>query len=109
MNAIDNYEIITFYKVHDDKGTFEDLFEEQTEILKYYGLDWDSEVEVHFFESEWSKDEVYWDRITDAIDALAIKDGVDMVRFEKGTIGFVAYYNDFKEAFEFVPQGDKIL
>ena len=106
MNAIDNYEIITLHKVHDNSET---LFEEQTEILKYYGLDWDSEVEVHFFESEWSKDEVTWDRITDAIDALAIKDGVDMVRFEKGTLGFVAYYNGFKDAFEFVPQGDKIL
>ena len=109
MNAIDNYEIITLHKVFDNESTSEALFEEQTEILKHYGLDWDSEVEAHFFESEWSKDEVYWDRITDAIDALAIKDGVDMVRFEKGTLGFVAYYNGFKDAFEFVPQGDKII
>lgn len=109
MNAIDNYEIITLNKVHDDKDNSDALFEEQTEILKHYGLDWDSEVEVHFFKSEWRNDEVTWDRIIDAIDALAIKDGVDMVRFEKGTLGFVAYYNGFKDAFEFVPQGDKII
>ena len=109
MNAIDNYEIITLHKVHNSEDDFEAIFEEQTEILKYYGLDWDSEVEVHFFKSEWGNDEVTWDRITDAIDALAIKDGVDMVRFKKGTLGFVAYYNGFKDAFEFVPQGDKII
>lgn len=108
MNAIDNYEIITQMKVYDDNFDDEIVYEEQEKILRSYGLDWTSEIEAHYFDSAFHNDTVIWDSILNCIDGLAIKDGVDMVRFEKGTIGFVAYYSGYKNAFEFMPQGDKI-
>lgn len=113
MNAIDDYEIITQRKVHDDcehDDAFNEAhFNEMEEILKNYGLDWSSEIEAHYFNSAFFDNGVIWDSITNCIDGLAIKDGVDMVRFKKGTLGFMAYYNGYKNAFEFVPQGDKII
>lgn len=109
MNAIDDYEIVTLHKVYDGEDFNDERFQEMESILKEYGLDWQSEIEAHYFNSAFFDDGVIWDTINNCIDGLAIKDGVDMVRFEKGTLGFVAYYNGYKNAFEFVPQGDKII
>lgn len=38
-----------------------------------------------------------------AIECLAIKDGVDLVQFKNGKLGYVAYYNGHENMFEFEP------
>lgn len=43
-----------------------------------------------------------WADLEDAIDSLAIKDGVDMIRFENGNLGLVAYYNGRKSFLEII-------
>lgn len=43
-----------------------------------------------------------WADLEDAIDSLAIKDGVDMIRFDNGNLGLVAYYNGRKSYLEFI-------
>lgn len=46
-------------------------------------------------------DDLYIDEIEEAVQYLALKDGADLVEFEDGNIGFVGYYNDYKNnAFE---------
>lgn len=83
----------------------EKLIEEQDNILKQaYGKSWF--VEPFYMirhKSDWIKEEyaVFWD-IDDAINCLAIKDGADLIRFENGNLGYVAYYNGMKDIIEFV-------
>ncbi len=36
----------------------------------------------------------------DAVAALASKEGIDLVQFENGNYGFVAYYNENENGFE---------
>lgn len=43
-----------------------------------------------------------WADLEDAIDSLAIKDGVDIIRFENGNLGLVAYYNGRKSFLEII-------
>ena len=102
MNSIPEYTLITFSGVY-CSDTFDDLFEEQTEWLRKLGYenDWYTRVSLHHFDSVFS-DEWYCGGmlISDGIEALAIKDGADLVRFSNGNVGFVAYYNGYKDAFE---------
>ena len=44
----------------------------------------------------------------DYIDTLPIKDGVDFVRFENGSAGFVAYDSGFVNGFEIVTDPDTV-
>lgn len=104
MNSIPEYDLITFGGVYrSDEGYTNELFEEQTEWLRKLGYEdaWDTYATLHHFDSVYSDD---WYcggmRITDGIDALAIKDGADLVRFFNGNVGFVGYYNGYKDAFE---------
>lgn len=49
------------------------------------------------------------DTIYDAIQRLALKDGADLIQFPNGNIGFVGYYNGFKEeenCFEIICKAD---
>lgn len=77
---------------------------EQNEILNSYGYpnsndDTDLYV-IHFFNSAYSYDSVSIITLYDAIQGLAIKDGVDLVKYDNDRIGFVAYYNGHKDGFE---------
>jgi len=58
---------------------------------------------IHFFEDRHFLDESYTTTsdLEDTIQCLAIKDGVDLVQFENGNKGFVAYYNGHENGFEF--------
>ena len=44
----------------------------------------------------------------ESIEALAIKDGIDLIKFENGNLGFVAYYNGHKDIIEFVARLEDI-
>ena len=57
---------------------------------------------IHFFDSVFF-DETYMGlEICDAIECLAIKDGYDLVQYENGNIGIVAYYNGNNNGFEII-------
>jgi hypothetical protein len=62
---------------------------------------------LHFIEDTAFLDDAYEyvaaTEIEDMIQYLAIKDGVDLVRFENGNLGYVAYYNGYENAFEIIP------
>lgn len=91
------YEIITKKSVY---GNNVDLYEEQGSKLDKMGYKLDEEYTIHFFESKYFSDCEEVCTINDAIESLAIKDGADLVRWENGNIGFVAYYNGNKNGFE---------
>lgn len=55
---------------------------------------------IRFFESAFRNERIDSLTIEDAVQCLAIKEGYDLVTFEDGHIGFVAYYNDHKDGFE---------
>lgn len=104
---IPNYKILTSKSVLDieDHLSMEDdvmaLWEEQNSLLP------NAEAYiVHIFEDSYYMDEEYFstDDIRKAMERLAIKDGVDLVRFENGNMGFVAYYSGHENALEFITE-----
>lgn len=74
-----------------------DLWNEQNTFLnsEYFA--------IHFLEDKHFIDESYTlsNSITETMECLAIKDGIDIVKFENGNMGIVAYYNGHKITFEF--------
>lgn len=49
-----------------------------------------------------------WPALEREIEGLAIKDGVDLVRFENGNLGLVAYYNRHKSYLEIIVDTDEV-
>ena len=115
-NILD-YEVATKNQVYNEpedltEEEYEDILAkrcyEQNEVLENAGFpggasgDNDTSYLVHFFGSIWCH--AFLDNCTlmEAIEALCIKDGVDLVKFENGNYGFVAYYNGISDAFEII-------
>lgn len=89
----------------------ENIITEQNAILKASGYEMDGIVyKIHFFDSPFHNEGYRMETIYDAIQMLAIKDGVDLVEYENGNIGFVSYYNDKRDAFEIMnPTTEEII
>ena len=94
-----DYTIITRNRVYESEP--EDIVREQEEKRNILGLNSGSYI-CHFFDSAWFDEETIEMDIDDAIQCLAIKDGVDMVQFNNGNYGFVAYYNGKINGFEVI-------
>lgn len=97
------YEILTkntCYSIGESDEEKEALVNEQNEVLESLGYDLSAAYDAHFFESGFFDDLTTYDDISSLIERLAIKDGVDLVRFENGNIGFVAYYSGKENGFE---------
>lgn len=97
------YEILTSKTVYNIGETDEEreaLVEEQNTVLESLGYDFSTIYDAHFFDSSFFDEQTVYDDMHSLIDRLAIKDGVDLVRFENGNVGFVAYYNGEINAFE---------
>lgn len=75
----------------------QDLYEEQFNFIngEYFV--------IHFIEDENYINENYTttNNLDDTIQRLAIKEGIDIVQFDNGNMGFMAYYNGNENAFEF--------
>ena len=69
------------------------LSEEQDKVLSDLGIDQFEQCLIHFG----NKNVAYTMSVYDAIQALALKDGADLVEFENGCIGFIGYYYGFNE------------
>lgn len=81
-----------------------ELYAEQNAIIEnaYKG-----KVLVHFFEDDHYLNEGVQslnvsEILTEATDYLAIKDGYDVVKFDNGNLGVVAYYNGNQNGFEII-------
>ena len=78
------------------------LIDEQDKILEslMYKRDYKTEYLCHFFDSAFY-DEMHTGMIIDdAVEYLATKEGIDLVEYENGNIGFVAYYGTNYNGFE---------
>ena len=94
-----------FYDAYDDEPSETDLFarvDEQEKILKQNGLSSTNGTEYlcHFFNSVFFDEQIIETCVDEAIQGLAIKDGVDIVKYNNGNIGFIAYYNGNVNGFE---------
>ena len=94
-----DYTIITRNRVYESEP--EDIMREQEEKRNILGLNNKNYI-CHFFDSAWFDEETIEMDIDDAIQCLAIKDGVDMVQFSNGNYGFVAYYSGDTNGFEVI-------
>lgn len=83
------------------------LVEEQNEILEKKRFDFNKYYKVHFYDSYYTNDCTTEMCIHDAVQCLAIKDGYDLVLFENGNYGFVAYYNGNDNGFEILSKSEK--
>ena len=103
--SLPNYKVLTNVSVIDmeDEPSGE-FFAEQDNVLKTMGItnDWQVTYLVHFFNSSFFDESVAFMDIADAIECLAIKEGADVVQFENGNIGFVAYYGNEVNGFEVI-------
>ena len=102
--AVRNYKIITANNVYTVDDSLK-LWEEQEAKCKELGIDTDTmarEVVCHFFDSPFFDEDIGFWTVYDAIQCLAIKDGVDLVQYDNGRYGFVAYYNGNVNGFEIV-------
>ena len=90
------------YNDMQEQRYLEDLIEEQNEKLKEYGYvnDYSTGYVCHFFNSAFGNECTTIDTLDDAIQCLAIKEGVDLVKFTNGKIGYVAYYGTEENGFE---------
>jgi hypothetical protein len=83
----------------------EELVKEQSEYLAKEITT--KNVIIHFLEDTHFCDDKYEyvskEDIDEYIQYLAIKDGVNLVRFSNGNLGFVAYYNGHENGFEIIP------
>ena len=105
------YEILTVktcYNIGDTEEERMSLVNEQNETLVSLGYNLNKTYRVHFFESYYSNETTDCGSIDDLIQQLAIKDGVNLVKFETGKIGFVAYYNGVENGFEIIGGYDEI-
>ena len=94
-----DYIIITKNRVYESEP--EEIVYEQEEKRNILGLNNGSYI-CHFFDSPWFDEDTIVMDIDDAIQCLAIKDGVDMVQFSNGNYGFIAYYNGKVNGFEVI-------
>lgn len=103
---MNNYTILTKRGVLDieDCENFNELIEahneEQDHILSELGYKnlWSETYIIHDLED----DTFTLDSISEALDCMAVKEGVDLVRFDNGKIGFVAYYGRHISGFEII-------
>lgn len=77
----------------EQRGKFE-------EALKAAGFSMGDELKLRFFDSAFFDESEEIMSADDAIQALALKEGVDMVRFEDGKVGFVGHYGGEDNGFE---------
>ena len=94
-----DYTIITHNRVYESEP--EDIVREQEEKRNILGLNNKNYI-CHFFDSAWFDEETIEMDIDDAIQCLAIKDGVDMVQFSNRNYVFVAYYSGDTNGFEVI-------
>lgn len=106
------YTILTKRRVYDsyyllDENWSEKLWEEQEKKCEELGIDTSSladEVKCHFFDSVFFDEHTGFYNVYDAIQCLAIKDGVNLVQYENGNYGFVAYYSGEENGFEIMEE-----
>ena len=113
------YEIATKRKLYDytfmteeqEEIFREELAKEQDAVLKQTleEYDWHDTFYCIRHKSTWIKEDysVFWS-IDDAINCLAVKDGIDLVRFENGNLGYVGYYNGRRDIVEIVAKAKDI-
>lgn len=106
---MNKYTVITKHQVYGDynpesEREVELRYEEQLEKLEILGFKYErmADYVCHFFDSAYFDEETCVTSIPEAIECLAIKDGVDLVLFENGNYGFVAYYNGNENGFELI-------
>lgn len=66
-----------------------------------------NKVIFHYFDSAFFDEyvelgEMTASELSDRADALAIKDGIDVVRYDNGNYGIVAYYSGHENGFEVI-------
>lgn len=107
-----NYEIVTQRKLYDyldipedeEEKFREELCEEQLEFIEKEITT--ENVIIHFIEDpHYIYESYHYDskaNIDEYVQWLAVKDGLDLVRFSNGNLGYVAYYNGHQNAFEII-------
>lgn len=106
------YEVVTKRKLYDycdlpeeEEDKFrEELWQEQNDVLNKEITT--ENVIIHFLEDTHYCDECYryaaTKEINEYIQYLAVKDGVDLVRFSNGNLGYIAYYSGHENGFEII-------
>ena len=93
----DNLSDDEFYSLLDSFGS--EQFKTIAKNLPSFDLE---RLVVHFFDSPYTSDSFEKTSFEDAVQMLAIKEGYDVVRFESGNYGVVAYYGGKENAFEII-------
>ena len=93
-----SYVILTTRSILDDltEAELERVISEQDLFL------YQDHFAVHVLESKYTDDRyLVTEDLKDAIEHLAVKDGIDVVRFSDDTLGIIGYYNGTRTALEY--------
>ena len=78
------------------------IINEQFSILDKLGFDDSTVYLAHYFKSEFTEEEITNGYLESLKERLAVKDGIELVRFENGNIGFMASYSGIENGFEII-------
>lgn len=78
------------------------LWNKQDSILVEKGFDLEKRYNIHFFDSKFMNENTMEIEIHEGLEYLAIKDGADLVQYENGNYGFVAYDTGVENGFEII-------
>ena len=83
------------------------VLNEQISTLEALGIDYygyySIKVLASDFESEDTEIESYLDN---AVECMSAKEGIELVRFEDGKIGFIGYYGEYRSAIEVIGKAE---
>ena len=95
---MEKYEIIgkSIYDCEMSDTENESRYNDFIDLLASTGIEDDCIIADLF--GDWRNIRNYWfDNVDNCIECLAIKDGIDYIRFSDGCLGIVAYYNGKKD------------
>lgn len=97
---------IPYENAEQNERDCEALVKEQDEILKANGFEFFKRYKMRMLNDRYEKDIFINEEINEAVQYLSIKDGYDLVQFENGNYGFVAYYNGTENGFEILGESE---
>lgn len=87
--------------------TESELLDEQMQKCKELGIEfndytWGRQYRCHFFDSPFMDEHTFECSLWEAVQILSSKEGWDLVQYDNGNYGFIAYYSGCRNGFEII-------
>lgn len=84
-----------------------DVLSEQIGTLEAIGVDYYGYYFIKVLASDFQNEEEEIESYLDnAVECMSAKEGIELVRFENGNVGFVGYYGEYRSAIEIIGKAE---